>query len=163
MGFFHRTGTRQGQHPSVSSLVVHQNVCALLPQRPPQEAFGPQELMEHIRLKCRLCTISPGRHLQTKPKHVSQQLSWQQLQLVCIHTKCRCVAILEPNLSAKFIMKFSIIPKIVVSCENLSYMGAQVLGGGMLLYRGDSAFRGSRKSRVLHNIVMERKLERQLL
>ena len=39
--------------------------------------------------------------------------------LVCIHTKCRCAANLEPHLCMKFATTFSISPKIAVSRETL--------------------------------------------
>ena len=65
--------------------------------------------------------------------------------LVCIHTKCRCAANLEPHLCMKFATKFSISPKIAVSRENLggtdnsfSYRGARWLRGlGKFCNTGD--------------------------
>ena len=39
--------------------------------------------------------------------------------IVCIHTKFRCQANLEPHLCMKFATKFSISPKIAVSRGNL--------------------------------------------
>ena len=57
---------------------------------------------------------------------------------MCIHTKCRCAANLEPHLCMKFATKFAISQKVAVSRENLD--GADNFfptGGGWVLREGE--------------------------